>query len=225
MDFLDRLKKEWSLITGAPWSFFTALAACAFIIWGCFEWAYRSRIDTLHATVEGKQATIDEQAGKIREYQEQEKAQKPCPSVAPPAPVEPTPKEQPKAHDPTVSPAPTFAQDNRGSSGENYQAENMTISRPPDRVLDMRTKTRLRKELPINATVLVAFNAGPVEVQKYATQILEFLRDSGYPVQKGLNERVASGDTLVGLRVDHEPDGSFTVVVGENDSKVKPKSN
>ena len=51
-EFIDRIQKEWPVISGAPWSFLTAVAASGVLIW-LFLWIiHRKEIAGKNATIE-----------------------------------------------------------------------------------------------------------------------------------------------------------------------------
>jgi hypothetical protein len=67
-EFIDRIQKEWLVISGAPWSFASAVAASGVLIWLFMELLYRKEINNKNSTIESIKAQLDvETAGLKRE--------------------------------------------------------------------------------------------------------------------------------------------------------------
>jgi hypothetical protein len=64
-EFFEKLQKEWAVIRGAPWSFFTAVAIIAGAIWFFLSGINRSTLSAKDATIETLKAQNDSYKGKL----------------------------------------------------------------------------------------------------------------------------------------------------------------
>ncbi len=66
-DFLNTIRKEWAVVSGAPWSF-TAVFVAMFVLLAGGIWFFVQQINS--ATISGKDATIEAQKAQIDSYKE-----------------------------------------------------------------------------------------------------------------------------------------------------------
>jgi hypothetical protein len=63
--FVETIRKEWAVISGAPWSLATIILVVCGVVFGFSEWVHRATIDAKDATIQSKEAQIDSYKEKL----------------------------------------------------------------------------------------------------------------------------------------------------------------
>ncbi len=65
LDFIERIRKEWAVIGGAPWSFATAIGIVAVASWFIIGQMNSATLSWKNATIEAQKAQIDSYKDKL----------------------------------------------------------------------------------------------------------------------------------------------------------------
>jgi hypothetical protein len=213
MGLIDRVKAEWAVIKGAPYSFFIAVSICSGVLCsGCF-FLLKNQIDS-------KTATIDQQDHQLSEYRQKEQLKSASANPSEPTQIcalAQTSSTSAHKRDIGYRDKPNdklIVSENQGivTQGQSGGTNNVFNQTRPNRVISDTQAASISQELKsFSGTSIVVISPGNEnEVIRYRDQILKILQDAGWR---------ATGNTEIGGDHSGVPPGLY---VGNNPNVPPP---